>query len=187
MSGLPITTPSALLPLLTALYGFDAGSIYLSPAPLYHAAPLRFCMTVQRMGGTVIVMEKFDPRWALTLIDQYRVSHSQWVPTMFVRMLKLDLAERTAHDLSSHRVAIHAAAPCPRQVKRQMIDWWGPIINEYYAGSEGNGFCAINSTEWLANEGSVGRPIFGVPHILDEEGRELPPGQEGLIFFSDGV
>ncbi|MBK7171412.1 MAG: AMP-binding protein [Gammaproteobacteria bacterium] len=187
LSGLPITTPSALLPLLTALYGFDAGSIYLSPAPLYHAAPLRFCMTVQRMGGTVIVMEKFDPRWALTLIDQYRVSHSQWVPTMFVRMLKLDLAERTAHDLSSHRVAIHAAAPCPRQVKRQMIDWWGPIINEYYAGSEGNGFCAINSTEWLANEGSVGRPIFGVPHILDEEGRELPPGQEGLIFFSDGV
>ena len=147
LSGLPITTPSALLPLLTALYGFDAGSIYLSPAPLYHAAPLRFCMTVQRMGGTVIVMEKFDPRWALTLIDQYRVSHSQWVPTMFVRMLKLDLAERTAHDLSSHRVAIHAAAPCPRQVKRQMIDWWGPIINEYYAGSEGNGFCAINSTE----------------------------------------
>ncbi len=187
LSGLPITTPSALLPLLTALYGFDAGSIYLSPAPLYHAAPLRFCMTVQRMGGTVIVMEKFDPRWALALIDQYRVSHSQWVPTMFVRMLKLDLAERTAHDLSSHRVAIHAAAPCPRQVKRQMIDWWGPIINEYYAGSEGNGFCAINSTEWLANEGSVGRPIFGVPHILDEEGRELPPGQEGLIFFSDGV
>ena len=187
LSGLPITAPSPLLALLTGLYGFASDSIYLSPAPLYHAAPLRYCMTIQRVGGTCIVMERFDPRWALALIEQFRVTHSQWVPTMFVRMLKLDPAERMVHDLSSHRVAIHAAAPCPRQVKRQMINWWGPIINEYYAGSEGNGFCAINSAEWLANEGSVGRPIFGVPHILDEEGRELPPGQEGVIYFSDGV
>jgi long-chain acyl-CoA synthetase len=187
LSGEPIDTPSPLLAIVSALYGFNPDATYLSTAPLYHAAPLRFCMTMQRLGGTVIVMERFDPAWALALIEQYRVTHSQWVPTMFVRMLKLPQALRQAHDLSSLRVAIHAAAPCPRQVKRQMIEWWGPIIYEYYAGSEGNGMCAINSKEWLENEGSVGRPVFGVPHILDDEGRELPPGQEGTVYFSDGV
>ena len=134
-----------------------------------------------------IVMERFDPEWALALIEQYRVTHSQWVPTMFVRMLKLPAEARARHDLSTHRLAIHAAAPCPRQVKRAMIEWWGPIVQEYYAGSEGNGLCAINSADWLAHEGSVGRPVFGMPHILDAEGRELPPGQEGTIYFSDGV
>ena len=187
LSGMPPDAPSPLLHIIGGYYGFGEDTVYLSPAPLYHAAPLRFCMTVQRCGGTVIVMENFDPEWALALIEQYRVTHSQWVPTMFVRMLKLPEEARARHDLSSHRVAIHAAAPCPRQVKRAMIEWWGPIVHEYYAGSEGNGLCAINSADWLAHEGSVGRPVFGVPHILDDEGRELPPGQEGTIYFSDGV
>jgi long-chain acyl-CoA synthetase len=187
LSGEPIDSPSPLLALVGALYSFDENTAYLSPAPLYHAAPLRFNLTVQRLGGTCIVMEKFDPHWALELIEQYRVTHSQWVPTMFVRMLKLPEAARSEFDLSSHRVAIHAAAPCPKQVKRQMIEWWGPILHEYYAGSEGNGLCAINSEDWLANEGSVGRPVFGELHILDDEGRELPPGQEGGVYFSGGV
>jgi acyl-CoA synthetase (AMP-forming)/AMP-acid ligase II len=177
-------TPLSMLTQL--LYGFGQDTVYLSPAPLYHAAPLRFCMQVQRFGGTCVVMEKFDPEWALALIEQYRVTHSQWVPTMFVRMLKLPEAARRAHDLSSHRVAIHAAAPCPKPVKREMIAWWGAIIHEYYAGSEGNGFCAIDSTQWLAHEGSVGVPILGVPHILDDEGNERPRGEEGTIYFSDG-
>ena len=187
LSGLAIDAPSPLLQIIGGYYGFGEDTVYLSPAPLYHAAPLRFCMTAQRCGGTVIVMEKFDPEWALALIEQYRVTHSQWVPTMFVRMLKLPAEARARHDLSTHRLAIHAAAPCPRQVKRAMIEWWGPIVQEYYAGSEGNGLCAINSADWLAHEGSVGRPVFGMPHILDAEGRELPPGQEGTIYFSDGV
>ncbi len=187
LSGEPIDSPTPLLAVVSTLYGFSPDTVYLSPAPLYHAAPLRFCMSVQRLGGTCIVMERFDPVWALELIEQYRVTHSQWVPTMFVRMLKLPAAERSRFDLSSHQVAIHAAAPCPRQVKQEMIAWWGPIVHEYYAGSEGNGLCAITSQEWLAHEGSVGRPVFGVPHILDEEQRELPPGQEGVIYFSDGV
>ena len=124
---------------------------------------------------------------ALALIEQYGVTHSQWVPTMFVRMLKLPEETRRRHDLSSHRVAIHAAAPCPRQVKRAMIEWWGPIVQESYAGSEGNGLCAINSADWLAHEGSVGRPVFGMPPILDAEGRDLPPGQEGTLYFPDGT
>ncbi|MCG3171254.1 MAG: Long-chain-fatty-acid--CoA ligase FadD13 [Pseudomonadales bacterium] len=187
LSGLPIEEPPPLTHLVGALYGFAADCVYLSPAPLYHAAPLRFSMTMQRYGGTVIVMERFDPQWALALIEQYRVTHSQWVPTMFVRMLKLPEATRRLYDLASHRVAIHAAAPCPVEVKRAMIAWWGPIVNEYYAGSEGNGLCAIDSRDWLAHEGSVGRAVFGVPHILDEQGRELPPGQEGTIYFADGI
>ncbi len=188
LSGLAIDAPSPLLQIIAGYYGFGDDTVYLSPAPLYHAAPLRFCMTVQRCGGTVIVvMDKFDPLESLRLIDKYRVTHSQWVPTMFVRMLKLPPEQRAGFDLSSHRAAVHAAAPCPVEVKQQMIDWWGPIVQEYYAGSEGNGLCAINSADWLAHEGSVGRPVFGVPHILDTDGRELPPGQEGTIYFSDGV
>ncbi len=187
LSGQAPDAVSPLTGLLAQLYGFDRDTVYLSPAPLYHAAPLRFSMTVQRFGGTVVVMERLDASAALALIEKYRVTHSQWVPTMFVRMLKLPEEQRLAHDLGSHCCAIHAAAPCPKDVKRQMIAWWGPIIREYYAGSEGNGLCAIASAEWLQHEGSVGRPVFGVPHVLDDEGRELPTGQEGTIYFSEGV
>jgi long-chain acyl-CoA synthetase len=166
-----------------ALYGIDADTVYLSPAPLYHAAPLNFCLTVLRAGGTVVVMERFDEAGALALIERYRVTHSQWVPTMFVRLLRLPDAERRRRDLSSMRVAIHAAAPCPVPVKEQMIAWWGPIIHEYYSATEGLGATIITSEEWLRHKGSVGRVLAGGVHILDDGGRELPVGEPGRIFF----
>ncbi|MDY7101501.1 MAG: AMP-binding protein [Actinomycetota bacterium] len=168
------------------IYGYDADMVYLSPAPMYHAAPLAFSTIVHRYGGTVLIMERFDPAEALELIERYRVTHSQWVPTMFVRMLKLDESERARHDLSSLRYAIHAAAPCPVPVKQQMIEWWGPILYEYYAGTEGNGATQINSEEWLRKPGSVGRVRAGAIHIVDGEGNELPPGEVGSIYFSGG-
>jgi len=186
LSGEPLGTAPRLQLILVDLYGFSDQAIYLSPAPLYHAAPLRFCLGVQRLGGTVIVMEHFDAEQALALIERHQVSHSQWVPTMFVRMLKLPEAVRAGYDVSSVKVAIHAAAPCPVAVKQQMIDWWGPVLFEYYAGTEGNGITVINSAQWLEHRGSVGRAIVGVLHIVDEDGTELPPGEAGLIYFSDG-
>jgi acyl-CoA synthetase (AMP-forming)/AMP-acid ligase II len=131
-------------------------------------------------------MERFDADWCLELIEQYRVTHAQFVPTMFVRMLKLPEADRLRHDVSSLQVAIHAAAPCPVQVKQQMIEWWGEVIYEYYAGTEGNGFCAISPQEWLTHPGSVGRPLLGEIHICDDDGKELPTGQAGTIYFSGG-
>ena len=178
--------PGTLFMLNAALYGPNADSVYLSPAPLYHAAPLRFSLTMMRFGATVIVMEHFDPETYLALIEKYRVTHTQVVPTMFVRLLKLDPDVRAKYDVSSLQCAIHAAAPCPIPVKEQMIEWWGPVIHEYYAGTEGNGFCAITSAEWLEHKGSVGRAMLGVPHILDDDGNELPPYEPGTIFFSDG-
>jgi long-chain acyl-CoA synthetase len=164
-------------------YGLTPDSVYLSPAPLYHAAPLAYVLSVQSFGGTVIMMERFDAEQALRLIQQYRVTHSQWVPTMFVRMMKLPPEARAAHDLSSHRVAIHAAAPCPVEVKRQMIEWWGPILYEYYAGTEGSGSTFITSEDWLEHPGSVGRAALGVLHICDDDGEELPIGEPGLVYF----
>jgi acyl-CoA synthetase (AMP-forming)/AMP-acid ligase II len=169
--------------LAQALYGFDGDTVYLSPAPLYHAAPLRYNMTVQRLGGTCIVMEHFDEEQALQLIEKYKITHSQWVPTMFVRMLKLPEEVRTRYDVSSLRCAIHAAAPCPVPVKEQMIDWWGPVLYEYYAGTEGNGFVQLNSEEWLAHKGSVGRPLNCEIHICDDDGAEVPVGEAGTIYF----
>jgi acyl-CoA synthetase (AMP-forming)/AMP-acid ligase II len=132
-------------------------------------------------------MEHFDAQDALRQIEKHRVTHSQWVPTMFVRMLKLPEENRARYDVSSLKVAIHAAAPCPIPVKEQMIDWWGPVIYEYYAGTEGNGFCMINSEEWLQNKGSVGRPANAQLHVLDEEGNELPRGEIGGIYFESNV
>jgi fatty-acyl-CoA synthase len=164
-------------------YGFSPETVYLSPAPLYHAAPLGYVTNVLGWGGTVIMMEHFDAERALAFIERYGVTHSQWVPTMFVRMLKLEEAARRAYDLSSHQVAIHAAAPCPVDVKQRMIEWWGPIVHEYYAGTEGAGATIIDSHDWLAHPGSVGRAALGVLHICDEEGRELPTGEAGLIYF----
>jgi long-chain acyl-CoA synthetase len=166
------------------LYGFGPETVYLSPAPLYHAAPNRYVYRTLSEGGTAVVMAKFDPAEALRLIAQHRVTHSQWVPTMFVRLLGLPAAERAAHDLSSQRAAIHAAAPCPPAVKLAMIDWWGPILWEYYAGSEGVGTTVISPQDWLRRPGSVGRPVNGVRlHICDEDGAELPPGETGSIRF----
>lgn len=182
----PIGTPSGVHTLAVALYGLGPDTVYLSPAPLYHAAPLRFTMAWLRAGATVVVMESFDPVEFLRLVERHRVTHAQVVPTMFVRMLKLDPAERRAFDVSSLRAVVHAAAPCPIPVKEQMIEWWGPIIHEYYAGTEGNGFTAIDSSQWLAHKGSVGRPLLGTVHILDEEGRELPAGEAGTVYFEGG-
>ncbi|MDH4109049.1 MAG: acyl-CoA synthetase [Gammaproteobacteria bacterium] len=166
-----------------ALYGVDESVVYLSPAPLYHAAPLRYTLGMLACGGRCVVMRHFDPEAALAAIERYRCTHSQWVPTMFVRMLKLPHELRARYDVSSMKVAIHAAAPCPVPVKEQMIEWWGPVIYEYYAGSENNGFCAISPQEWLAHKGSVGRALYGEPHVLDEDGNELPPGETGVIYF----
>jgi fatty-acyl-CoA synthase len=172
-----------LLPAGRALIGLDETTVYLSPAPLYHAAPLRTSSLVHCFGGTVVVMPKFDPEQALRAIEEHRVTSSQWVPTMFVRMLKLPPEVRSRYDLSSMRIAVHAAAPCPVEVKRQMIEWWGPIITEYYSGSENIGMTVLSSQEWLAHEGSVGRPMGCTVHICDEDGAELGPGSVGLVYF----
>jgi acyl-CoA synthetase (AMP-forming)/AMP-acid ligase II len=171
---------------LSALYGATADSVYLSPAPLYHAAPLNFSMSCLRQGTQVVVMEHFEPEAALRFIEQYRATHSQWVPTMFVRMLKLPEEVRAQYDLSSLRCAIHAAAPCPIPIKEDMIEWWGPVLYEYYAGTEGNGFVQLNSAEWLAHKGSVGRPLNCELHICDDDGNELPVGESGTIYFGGG-
>lgn len=181
-----LLTCDPLLMLVQLLYGFGPDTIYLSPAPLYHAAPLRYCMTVQRMGGTIIVMERFDPERFLQLIEQHKVTHTQLVPTMFVRMLKLPEDARARYDLSSLKAAIHAAAPCPIEVKERMIDWWGPVIHEYYSATEGAGFTAIGPQEWLQKKGSVGKSLLGEIRILDEKGNRLGPNQPGRIFFAGG-
>jgi long-chain acyl-CoA synthetase len=169
--------------LLNLLFGMNDQKVYLSPAPLYHAAPLRFCMAVLACGSTVVVMEKFDPERYLQLVAEHGVTHSQLVPTMFVRMLKLPDEVRTAYDVSSLEVAIHAAAPCPVAVKQQMIDWWGPVIHEYYAGTEGNGFVYCNSEMWLGHPGTVGMPINCTVHIVDDDGDEVPVGEAGTVYF----
>jgi len=183
----PIGTPTPVTLLGQMLYAYAPEAVYLSPAPMYHAAPLRFTMAMQRVGGTCVVMEHFDPVEFLRLVERYRVTHTQMVPTMFVRLLKLPKAEREAFDTSSLRVVIHAAAPCPVPVKEQMIEWWGPVIYEYYAGTEGNGFVACNSEEWLAHKGSVGKPLVGTLHICDETGAELPRYEPGTIYFEGGA
>ncbi|MGH6872940.1 MAG: acyl-CoA synthetase [Rhizomicrobium sp.] len=184
LSGLPIDAPSPLGGIVQMLFGLNADSIYLSPAPLYHAAPLRYCMTINRLGGTVIVMEHFDAEQALKDIERYKANASQWVPTMFVRMLKLPEDVRRKYDVSSMKSAIHAAAPCPIEVKRKMIEWWGPVIHEYYAGTEGNGFCYVGSADWLKHPGTVGKSLLGEVHICADDGKEVPVGEEGTIYFA---
>lgn len=186
LSGEALERPGGLLRLIRFLFRPSADSVYLSPAPLYHAAPLRYCMNFQRLGATVVVMERFDPEQALALIERYGVTHSQWVPTMFIRLLKLPERARARHDLSSLVCAIHAAAPCPIPVKERMIEWWGPIIHEYYAGTEGNGLLHVDSAEWLEHRGTVGRSLLGTVHVCDEQGEELPPREHGTVYFSDG-
>jgi long-chain acyl-CoA synthetase len=178
-----IDAPRVLTQLVRKLYGLDDSTIYLSPAPLYHAAPLRWCMSIQQLGGTVIVMESFDPEDALVAIEKYRVNCAQWVPTHFVRLLRLPAEVRARHDLSSLRTALHAAAPCAVTVKEQMIAWWGPILFEYYAGTEGNGMTAISSTEWMNKKGSVGRAVYGDLRICDEAGEPVAIGITGTVYF----
>lgn len=172
---------------LSKAFRFDDSTVYLSPAPLYHAAPLTYNIITMHCGGTSIIMERFDAQQSLELIEQYRVTHSQWVPIMFVRMLRLDEEFRQSVDLSSHKVAIHAAAPCPVEVKHQIIDWWGPIVFEYYGSTEGMGFTALDSSQWLAHPGSVGSPLGCSIKILDDDGIELPSGEIGTVYFADKI
>ncbi|MDE2457104.1 MAG: AMP-binding protein [Burkholderiales bacterium] len=183
---LPESPPENALPLIqfvSRLWRCREDMRYLSPAPLYHSAPQANVGCVIRAGGTVVVMEQFDPEQYLALIEKYRITHSQLVPTMFSRMLKLPEAVRRRYDLSSLEVAIHAAAPCPVQVKEQMIDWWGPIILEYYGATEGLGFTACDSTEWLAHRGTVGKVLFGELHVLDAAMQPAPRGEPGELWF----
>lgn len=186
LSGQPIDAPNPLLMLTKALYGLGPDSRYLSPAPLYHAAPLRWCMAVHRLGGTTYIMERFEPEAYLQAVQDHEITASQLVPTMFVRMLKLPEAVRARYTVASLKMAVHAAAPCPVPIKEQMMAWWGPVIHEYYAGTEGNGFCAIGPQEWLQKKGSVGRAVLGTIRIVGEDGQEVPIGQEGTIFFEGG-
>jgi acyl-CoA synthetase (AMP-forming)/AMP-acid ligase II len=182
----PIDQMDALTGLAAMLYGFGPEMVYLSPAPLYHAAPLRYCLSVQKFGGTVVILEKFDAERFLQAIESHRVTHSQLVPSMFVKLLKLPEPIRARYDIASVKALIHAAAPCPVPVKEQMIDWFGPRIFEYYSATEGAGFTAISPDEWLAKKGSVGKSLLGEIRVLGPDGNPLPPGQEGRIFFHGG-
>lgn len=165
------------------LYGFDEDTVYLSPAPVYHAAPLRFGGAVHALGGTLVMMERFDAEEVLRAIERYRVTHTQMVPTMFVRLLKLPEDVRAAYDVSSLKVIVHAAAPCPVEVKRAMIEWFGPIVHEYYASTEANGATFIDSRTWLEKPGSVGSALIGVIRICADDGAVLGPGQVGTVYF----
>ena len=183
---LPELPPWGELPLfefLTKQWRYREGMVYLSPAPLYHAAPQAAVSLAIRIGGTAVIMERFDPERFLELVEKYRVTHSQLVPTMFSRMLKLPEEVRRRYDLSSLECAVHAAAPCPISVKEQMIDWWGPIIDEYYGATEGLGFAACDSAEWLAHKGTVGRVLLGKLHVLDGCMQECPAGKAGELWF----
>jgi long-chain acyl-CoA synthetase len=198
-TGRPKGVRQAMLPLqvdepgdpITGLLGgvFKVGpdDVYLQPAPIYHAAPLKWAGAVQALGGTVVMMKKYDAEEALALIDQHQVSVAQFVPTMFVRMLQLPDEVRGKYDTSSLRLAVHAAAPCPPDVKQAMIDWWGPIVFEYYGSTEQNGITFISSPEWLQKRGSVGKAMIGVARICDDEGNELPPGEVGTVYFEREV
>jgi long-chain acyl-CoA synthetase len=183
---LPEQPPSQQLPLfdfLQKLWQYREGMIYLSPAPLYHSAPQAAVNLTIRVGGTAVIMERFDPEQYLALVETWGITHTQLVPTMFSRLLKLPDEARTRHDLSSLEIAIHAAAPCPALVKDDIIKWWGPIVHEYYGATEGLGFTACNSEEWLAHRGTVGKVLLGELHILDENMQECPTGTPGTVWF----
>lgn len=182
----PLDQSNGLTDFGVSHYGMGADTVFLSPAPLYHAAPLRWCMSVHKLGGTVVLMEKFDAEQVLALIARHRVTHAQFVPTHFIRMLKLPEEVRGSSDVSSLKVAFHAAAPCPVDVKQAMMAWWGPVLHEFYAGTEANGLTAIGPQEWLDRPGSVGRAVWGTLRICNENGDPVPPRQVGAIYFADG-
>ncbi|HEX3514095.1 MAG TPA: AMP-binding protein [Trebonia sp.] len=186
LRNLPTIGPDEPLPVMQfvrGLFGFREGMTYLSPAPLYHSAPQASVSAALRLGSTVIVMEHFDPEQWLALVERYRVTHSQMVPVMFSRLLRLPAEVRARYDTSSLECIVHAAAPCPVHVKRAMIDWLGPIINEYYAATEANGFTFCTTAEWLAHPGTVGRPVLGQLFIADGAGQDCPTGTDGTVWF----
>ena len=179
--------PDSIAGVNQLLFGATQETVYLSPAPLYHAAPLRFNMAMHTMGATTVIMEHFDAEEYLALIERYQITLSQVVPTMFVRLLKLPEDVRSTYDVSSLQGVVHAAAPCPVPVKQQMIEWFGPVIHEYYAGTEGNGFVYCNSEQWLAHPGTVGVPIACTVHICGDDLEEVPQGESGTIYFEGGA
>jgi long-chain acyl-CoA synthetase len=183
LSGEPFGEMLRIETLMANAFGFDAQTVFYSPAPLYHAAPLGWSLGAQQLGGTAVVPPRFDAEATLQHIERYRVTHAQFVPTHFVRMLQLPKAVREKYDCSSLKMAVHAAAPCPIEVKEQMLEWWGPVIYEYYGASEGGGFTMVRPEEWLAHKGTVGRTAGGQIHIVDDDGRELPPGEVGHLMF----
>ena len=187
---LPIQVDEAgdpLVGLLAHAFKISSDDVYLSPAPIYHTAPLKWCSGVQALGGTVVLMERFDAEKALAAIQKHRVTVTQMVPTMFVRMLQLPDEVRNAYDVSSLRMAVHAAAPCPPDVKDAMIDWWGPILVEYYGATEQHGTTLITTAEWKNKRGSVGKSALGVLHTCDDDGNELPTGEIGTVYFERDV
>lgn len=189
LSAAPMGDPTATPVMLAgniARLGIDGESVYLSPAPLYHSAPLVYSMAMHRLGATCVVMESFEPVRCLETIERYRVTHAQFVPTMFTRMLRLNDEEKYSYDLSSLRWVVHAAAPCPVPVKQEMLEWWGMIIHEYYAGTEDIGSTAIGPEEWVAHPGSVGRPLNEVHVVGDDIEVDLPVGQTGTVYFAGG-
>ena len=183
---LPMQPPSQPLPLYSfvdKLWRYRDGMVYLSPAPLYHSAPQAAVSLAIDRASTVIIMESFDAERYLQLVETYKVTHSQLVPTMFSRMLKLPPEVRQRYDLSSLEIAVHAAAPCPVPVKEEMIAWWGPIIHEYYGATEGLGFAACDSAQWLAHKGTVGKVMLGELHVLDAGMQPCPNGTSGTLWF----
>jgi long-chain acyl-CoA synthetase len=182
----PPGQPMGLMTFLLGLWRYREDMVYLSPAPLYHSAPQAAVSLTLRTGSTSIIMEHFDPEHFLALVERHRVTHSQLVPTMFSRLLKLPAEVRDRYDLSSLEVVVHAAAPCPVPVKQQMIEWWGPIVLEYYGATEGMGFTACDSGEWLAHPGTVGKAVLGEPVIADDGGQECPTGTPGTVWFRNG-
>jgi fatty-acyl-CoA synthase len=179
----PITYMEPGQQLIKKYFGFDKNTVFLSPAPLYHAAPLVANLVVLFQGGTSVIMERFDTEESLALLDRYAVTHSQWVPIMFIRMLKLPPEVRARYRFAAHRCAIHAAAPCPKEIKLQMIEWWGAILHEYYSSTENVGMTVLDTAQWLTHQGSVGKPFGCKLHILDDEGAEVPIGEVGNVFF----
>ena len=180
----PAQTPGPMAALIA--FWMQPDAVYLSPAPLYHTAPSVWSMQAQAGGITTVVMERFDAEGCLDAIARHRVTHGQFVPVMFTRMLKLPAAVRDSYDVSSLQRVIHAAAPCPVPIKKQMMDWWGPIVDEYYASSEAIGATMITAEDWLTHPGSVGKSALATIHILGEDGEDLPPGSPGEIYFEGG-
>ncbi len=183
LTGQPLGTATTAAR-LAGLFGMSSSATYLSPAPLYHAAPYGYLSAIVALGGTGVMMARFDAEGFLAAIERYGVTHAQVVPTMFVRLLALPQEVRERYDLSSLQAVFHAAAPCPVPVKRQMMDWLGPIIYEYYSGTEGVGMTFCTPEDWLAHPGTVGKTMFSELHIVDENGDELPAGQDGLVYFA---
>ncbi len=183
---LPEVHPAEPLPVMQfvmTMFGMRPGMTYLSPAPIYHSAPQASVSAALRLGATSVIMERFDPEDFLWAVERFKITHSQLVPTMFSRMLKLPDDVRLRYDTSSLEIIIHAAAPCPVPVKQAMIEWLGPILIEYYGATEANGFTLCNSEEWLAHPGTVGKPILGTLLILDDDGNPVPTGTPGTVWF----